>query len=354
MAGSSRRGLHLRPSADAPVTVTTTVAASTTAPVGGHLDRADQCGARDYVRHRGPAEHGVGEYRGARPGRTGDHRGLAGQLDGAAHLLPLAGGRGGARVGDAESGAGYLDYMVSQTEFAAISRWLDTGMSWIVALLGHVRTRRSGHREGSSLVGRNPGDPIAESILRVQRATASRRPGRHQDDGCSTLTAAGQHRAGLLRVMPMVDDFVASTRLLAHGAHGVIDLTGYKAVGYRSSSASTPGRTRISTPTSRPRPGWPRRQRPGVGVRLALWRHVTSPTARRHRPGRHRDADGGRDRHRPDRSVVFPFGADISGVTGDQGAKFEYLKSQGYSFPFTWTAGRRGVSRATATSARPG
>ena len=32
--------------------------------------------------------------------------------------------------------------------------------------------------------------------------------------------------------------------------------------------------------------------------------------------------------------LIYPFGADISGVPGYRGAKFDYLKSQGYSFFF--------------------
>lgn len=249
--------------------------------------------------------------------------------------------------GDAESGAGYLDYMVTQSEFGKILQQVyDNG--YVLVSPHQLATVESDGRvtpkELKLPVGKKPlvfsiddvsyyeymqGDGFATDLF----VAPDGRVLNHYTD------AQGNTLQGAYDVMPMVDDFVREHPDFSHaGARGVIALTGYNGVlGYRSSPSEYAGKN----------PNLAQDIATATGVAQALkaqgwefashsWGHINMTTSSLG----HIQADTEKWKADvepivgPTDLLIYPFGADISGVPGYRGEKFDYLKSQGYSFFF--------------------
>ena len=248
---------------------------------------------------------------------------------------------------DAESGAGYLDYMVTASEFGKILQQLyDNGYVLvsphqlaIVKSDGRVTPKELKLPEGKkplvisiddvSYYEYMEGDGFATNLFVAQDGRVLN----------NYTDAQGNTLQGSFDVMPMVDDFVHEhPEFSHHGARGVIALTGYNGVlGYRSSPSEYTGKNSnldqdIAT---------------AAGVAQALkaegwefashsWGHINMTNSSLG----HIQADTEKWKAEvepivgPTDLLIYPFGADISGVPGYEGAKFDYLKSQGYSFFF--------------------
>lgn len=248
---------------------------------------------------------------------------------------------------DPESGAGYLDYMVTQSEFAKVLQQVyDGGYVLVsphqlatVAADGQVTTK-----ELKLPVGKKPlvisiddvsyyeymeGDGFATNLFLAQDGRVLN----------NYTDAQGNTSQGSYDVMPMVDDFVREHPDFSHdGARGVIALTGYNGVlGYRSSPSEYSGinpnleqdiATATAVADALKAEGWEfashswghinftKSSLGSIQADTEKWKSDIEPIVG------------------PTDLLIYPFGADISGVPGYQGEKFNYLKSQGYSFFF--------------------
>ncbi len=249
--------------------------------------------------------------------------------------------------GDAESGAGYLDYMVTRSEFGKILQQVyDHG--YVLVSPHQLATVESDGRVTPKTLKLPKGKkPLVISIDDVSYYEYM------QGDGFATnlfvaedgrvlnnyTDAQGNTLQGSYDVMPMVDDFVRQHPEFSHdGARGVIALTGYNGVlGYRSSPSEYTGKN----------PNLDQDIATAEGVAHALkeegwefashsWGHINFTDSSLGRI----QADTAKWKAEvepvvgPTDLLIYPFGADISGVARYRGEKFEYLKGQGYSFFF--------------------
>ncbi len=249
--------------------------------------------------------------------------------------------------GDAESGAGYMDYMATQSEFAKILDQLHAKGYVLVSPHQLATVEGDGRVTPKPLalpVGKKPlvmsiddvsyyeymdGDGFAKDLFVAEDGRVLN----HYTD------ASGTTVQGSYDVMPMVDDFVRAHPDFSHeGARGVIALTGYNGVlGYRSSPSEYAGvnpnldadiATATSVAQALKAQGWEFASHSwghinftnsslgSIQADTAKWKSDVEPIV------------GSTD------LLIYPFGADISGVPGYRGEKFDYLKSQGYSFFF--------------------
>ncbi|WP_111766381.1 polysaccharide deacetylase [Nakamurella deserti] len=248
---------------------------------------------------------------------------------------------------DAESGPGYLDYMATQSEFAKILDQLYAKGYVLVSPHQLATVETDGRVTPKPLalpVGKKPlvisiddvsyyeymdGDGFATDLFVAE-------DGRVRNN---YTDARGVTTQGSYDVMPMVDDFVRAHPDFSHeGARGVIALTGYNGVlGYRSSPSEYAGKnpdldadivTAKGVADALKAEGWEFASHSwghinftdsslgGIQADTAKWKADVEPIVG------------------PTDLLIYPFGADISGVPGYRGEKFDYLKSQGYSFFF--------------------
>jgi len=248
---------------------------------------------------------------------------------------------------DPDSGAGYLDYMVTQSEFVKVlAQVYENGYVLVsphqlatVGADGHVRPKTLRLAKGKT--------PLVVSVDDVSYYEYM------EGDGFATnlfvaksgrvlnnyTDAEGKTHQGSYDVMPMIDDFVREHPDFSHdGARGVIALTGYNGVlGYRSSPSEYAGKN----------PDLDRDIATAKGVAKALkkegwefgshsWGHINFTNSSLGSIAA--DTEKWKSDVEPivgrTDLLIYPFGADISGVAGYEGEKFDFLKGQGYSFYF--------------------
>ncbi|WP_132430973.1 polysaccharide deacetylase [Pseudonocardia endophytica] len=254
---------------------------------------------------------------------------------------------------DRHSAAGYHDYMITQAQFARIldqlyaRNYVLVGPHQLasVAADGTVATKPLRLPAGKkplvlsvddvSYYEYMAGDGFADNLVVA-------------DDGRVRNTyvdANGTTHVGSYDVMPMVDDFVREHPDFSHdGARGIIGLTGYNGVlGYRTSPSVYGGRnphlaadvdtaTRVADALK------------GEGWEFAShsWGHINFTTSGL--------GDIERDTRLwkaevqpivgPTDLLIYPFGADISGLPAYSGPKYDYLRAQGFAYYFTIDASR--------------
>lgn len=248
---------------------------------------------------------------------------------------------------DRESGAGYLDYMVTQSEFAKILPQLyDNGYVLVsphqlatVATNGRVTPKTLKLPEGKkplvisvddvSYYEYMQGDGFATDLFVAKNGRVLN----HYTD------AQGTTHEGSYDVMPMIDDFVREHPDFSHaGARGVIALTGYNGVlGYRSSPSEYAGKNpNLAKDIATAKDVAKALKKEGWEFASHSWGHInfTNSSLGSIRA----DTEKWKSDVEPivgtTDMLIYPFGADISGVARYHGAKFDYLKGQGYSFYF--------------------
>lgn len=248
---------------------------------------------------------------------------------------------------DKESGRGYLDYMVTQYEFAKILDQL-YAKGWVLVSPHQLATVQADGKVVPKVLKLPKGKkPLVVSIDDVSYYEYM------DGDGFATdlfvakngrvlnryTDASGVTHEGSYDVMSMIDDFVRKHPDFSHaGARGVIALTGYNGVlGYRSSPSEYSGKnpnlkqdiaTAKKVAQALKDEGWEfashswghinftKSSLGSIQADTAKWKSDVEPVVG------------------PTDLLIYPFGADISGVPKYAGDKFDYLKRQGYSFFF--------------------
>jgi peptidoglycan/xylan/chitin deacetylase (PgdA/CDA1 family) len=248
---------------------------------------------------------------------------------------------------DPESGKGYLDYMVTQREFAKVLQQVYDKGYVLVSPHQLATVEANGRIKPKTLKLPNGKKPLVISVDDVSYYEYM------QGDGFATnlviadngrvlntyTDAAGKTTRDSYDVMPMVDDFVREHPDFSHaGARGVIALTGYNGVfGYRSSPSEYAGKnpnlkqdiaTATKVATALKSEGWE--------FASHSWGHInfTKSSVDHIRADNNKWKADVEPIVGPTDLLVYPFGADISGVAHYQGAKYDYLKGQGFSFYF--------------------
>ncbi len=248
---------------------------------------------------------------------------------------------------DEESGAGYLDYMVTRREFAKILQQVyDNGYVLVsphqlaaVAKDGSIKPKTLKLPEGKkplvisvddvSYYEYMEGDGFATNLIIAANGRV-----------LNTYTDAdGKTTQGSYDVMPMVDDFVRKHPDFSHaGARGVIALTGYNGVfGYRSSPSEYQGKNKnLRQDIATAKKVANALKQEGWEFASHSWGHINFTTSSLDRI--QKDTALWKSDVQPivgkTDMLIYPFGADISGVPGYQGEKYDYLKGQGFSFYF--------------------
>lgn len=254
---------------------------------------------------------------------------------------------------DRQSSAGYHDYMITKDQFSRVLAQLYARDYVLVSPHQLASVAADGTVAAKPLRLPAGKRPVVLSIDDVSYYEYMAGDGFAQnlvvaDDGRVRNTYVDENGAthvGSYDVMPMVDDFVREHPDFSHdGARGVIALTGYNGVlGYRT-SPSVYGHTNphlaadIDTATrvadALKREGWE--------FASHSWGHInftTSSLGNIERDARLWKAEV-QPIVGPTDMLVYPFGADISGLPGYRGAKFEYLRAQGFSYYFNVDASR--------------
>jgi len=248
---------------------------------------------------------------------------------------------------DHESGSGYLDYMITQSEFAKILPQLyDNGYVLVsphqlatVQADGQVRPKALKLPEGKkplvisvddvSYYEYMEGDGFATDLFVAKDGRVLN----HYTD------AQGTTHEGSYDVMPMIDDFVREHPDFSHaGARGVVALTGYNGVlGYRSSPSEYAGKNpNLAKDIATAKAVAKALKKEGWEFASHSWGHInfTNSSLGTIQADTAKWKSDVQPIIGPTDMLIYPFGADISGVAHYRGAKFDYLKSQGYSFYF--------------------
>jgi len=258
---------------------------------------------------------------------------------------------------DRESGAGYADYMVTVGEFRRmLSQVYRKGFVLVSPhQLGRVDAKGVMHPTPLRVPkGKKPlvlsiddvsyyeymkGDGFASKLVRAKDGAVKNE---------YTDPVTGKTSVGDFDVMPIVDDFVKRHPDFApYGYKGVIALTGYNGVlGYRSSPS-------VYGPHGSETEEDPQRENRHLEADIAeatrvanamktngwefashSWGHINFTTSSLQRIS----TDTARWKKDvqpiigPTDLLIYPFGADISGVPKYSGAKYDYLKKQGFDF----------------------
>jgi hypothetical protein len=248
---------------------------------------------------------------------------------------------------DAESGAGYLDYMVTQREFAKILQQVYDNDYVLVSPHQLATVADDGSIKPKKLKLPQGKKPLVISVDDVSYYEYMEGDGFASkltiaDDGrvVNTYTDAdGKTTQGSYDVMPMVDDFIREHPDFSHaGARGVIALTGYNGVlGYRSSPSEYRGKNKnLEKDIATAKRVADALKAEGWEFASHSWGHINFTTSSLDRI--QRDTELWKSDVEPivgkTDLLIYPFGADISGVPHYQGPKYDYLKGQGYSFFF--------------------
>lgn len=249
---------------------------------------------------------------------------------------------------DRESGRGYLDYMVTISEFNKVIEQVYANDYVLVSphQLGKVDSK--GVMKPTPLKLPKGKKPLIISIDDVSYYEYMKGDGFPTklvvaDDGSVqneyTDPVTKKTTTGAYDVMPLLDEFVKKHPDFApFGVKGVIALTGYNGVlGYRSSPSVYQGKnpnleadiqeaTKVANALKAT--GWEfashswghinftKSSLSRIKADTALWKKDVQPITG------------------PTDLLIYPFGADISGVPKYQGPKYDYLKAQGYGFYF--------------------
>ncbi|WP_246043562.1 polysaccharide deacetylase family protein [Rarobacter incanus] len=248
---------------------------------------------------------------------------------------------------DPQSGNGYLDYMITIDEFRRILDQVYQKGYVLVSPHQLARVTASGAVKPRKLRVPRGKKPLVLSVDDVSYyqymkgdGFASKLivgpDGGVENEYTDPITKAKS--TGAYDVMPIVDEFVAKHPDFApYGYKGVIALTGYNGVlGYRSSpsvykkgrrlNAAIDNATRVANALKSE--GWQ--------FASHSWGHInfTTSSLTRIKTDTQRWKDDVEPIIGPTDLLIYPFGADIAGIEHYSGAKYDYLKAQGFNFYF--------------------
>lgn len=248
---------------------------------------------------------------------------------------------------DPESGAGYLDYMVTQDEFAKVLQQVYDNGYVLVSPHQLATINADGTMTPKPLLLPEGKKPLVISIDDVSYYEYMEGDGFATDlfvaDNGRVLNhytdANGTVVEGSYDVMPMVDDFVRLHPDFSHdGARGVIALTGYNGVlGYRSSPSEYAGKNpNLDADIVTARGVADALKAEGWEFASHSWGHInfTNSSLGSIQEDTQKWKSDVEPIVGPTDLLIYPFGADISGVPGYAGDKFEYLKGAGYNYYF--------------------
>lgn len=252
---------------------------------------------------------------------------------------------------DRESGAGYADYMVTVDEFTKILKQIHDKGYVLVSPRSLGQADQSGKFVTNELKVPKGKKPMVISIDDVSYYEYMEGDGfatnlKVTDDGVkNTYTDPKTKKTdvGDYDVMPIVDEFVKEHPDFApYGNKGVIALTGYNGVlGYRTSpsvygpSSDHPNKnikqdiaTATTVANALKDDGWE--------FSSHSWGHInfTKSSVARIKQDTERWKKDVQPIVGPTNLLIYPFGADISGVPGYSGPKYDYLKKAGYDYYF--------------------
>lgn len=248
---------------------------------------------------------------------------------------------------DPESGAGYLDYMVTQDEFSKVLQQVYDNGYVLVSPHQLATVNPDGTMTPKPLMLPPGKKPLVVSIDDVSYYEYM------EGDGFPTnlfvaengrvlnnyTDANGNTVQGSYDVMPMIDDFVRLHPDFSHdGARGVIALTGYNGVfGYRSSPSEYAGKNpNLDADIATAKQVADALKAEGWEFASHSWGHInfTNSSVGSIQADTEKWKSDVEPITGPTDLLIYPFGADISGVPGYAGDKFEYLKGAGYNFFF--------------------
>jgi hypothetical protein len=252
---------------------------------------------------------------------------------------------------DRESGQGYLDYMVTVSEFKKMLKQIYAKDYVLVSprSLGHVDA--NGKFVMNKLEVPKGKKPMVLSIDDVSYYEYMKGDGfatnlKVTDDGVKntyTDPSTGKTSVGDYDVMPIVDEFVKEHPDFApYGNKGVLAMTGYNGVlGYRTSpsvygpKSDDPNKnidqdiaTATTVANELKKSGWE--------FSSHSWGHInfTGASVDKIKQDTQRWKKDVQPILGPTDLLIYPFGADISGVPAYSGPKYEYLKKAGFDFFF--------------------
>lgn len=248
---------------------------------------------------------------------------------------------------DPESGAGYLNYMVTQREFAAIMQQLYDNNYVLVSPHQLANVEADGTVSLTPLLLPEGKKPFVFSIDDVSYYEYMEGDGFATDlvvaDNGRVLNtytdADGTTTVGSYDAMAMVDDFVREHPDFSHaGARGVIALTGYNGVlGYRTSPSQYAGTNpNLDQDIAAAKKVADALKDEGWEFANHSWGHInfTNSSLGNIQADTQRWKAEVEPITGPTDLLIFPFGADLPGAPAYYGDKFDYLKGQGYSFFF--------------------
>ncbi|WP_338748803.1 polysaccharide deacetylase family protein [Janibacter alittae] len=150
--------------------------------------------------------------------------------------------------------------------------------------------------------------------------------------------SSGKKEVGAHDVVPILDDFVEKHPEFSYrGAKGVVAMTGYDGVlGYRTSHRSHGQRDDLTEQQEKATAVATAMKEDGWSFASHTWGHITLTGASKAR------VQADQERWAQDVEpivgktdlLIYPFGADISGVAPYSGPVYEYLHGQGYDYFF--------------------
>lgn len=249
---------------------------------------------------------------------------------------------------DRESGKGYADYMVTVSEFKKMLKQIYAKNYVLVSPRALATVSKNGKVTPTDLKVPKGKKPLVLSIDDVSYYEYMKgdgfatkllidKDGRVRNEYTDPETK--KTSVGAYDVMPIVDDFVKEHPDFApYGNKGVVALTGYNGVlGYRSSPSVYKGKNKnldkdITTATqvanAMKKEGWE--------FASHSWGHInfTKSPVQRIKTDTARWKKDVQPIIGPTDLLVYPFGADLAGIEQYHGAKFDYLKDQGFDFYF--------------------
>ncbi|WP_233556086.1 polysaccharide deacetylase family protein [Galactobacter caseinivorans] len=249
---------------------------------------------------------------------------------------------------DPESGRGYLDYMVTVGEFKKVLQQVYDNDYVLVSPHALASVDSKGNMKPTKLnvpVGKKPmvlsiddvsyyeymkGDGFPTKLVVTEDGSVKN----EYTDPETKKTTVGDYD-----VMPIVDEFVKKHPDFApYGHKGVLALTGYNGVlGYRSSPSIYKGKNKnLDADIAEATKVADKLKSTGWEFSSHAWGHINFTKSSLSQI----KADTSKWKSDVEPIVgktdllIYPFGADISGLPKYSGAKYDYLKKQGYNFYF--------------------
>lgn len=245
--------------------------------------------------------------------------------------------------GDGEA-QGYKDYMVTQKEFTKILDSLYSRGYVLVNPRDFARPNKKGEMKYQDIMLPKKKKPLVLSIDDVSYyeymdgdGFASKlivdKDGKVRNE---YVDAKGKKHIGAFDVSTMVDDFVAEHPDFSYrGARGILAMTGYNGeFGYRTSASQYPKNKNLKKDQEAATKVADAMKDEGWVFASHSWGHIATGTVDMGRFKR--DMKLWKKEVEPivgkTDQFIYPFGSDISRVSHYSGARYDYLKDQGFKY----------------------